>query len=135
MTNKSQFTKYIQLISNIVENSQLKYLDFLYETLSNSFEDNSRLFLAGNGGSAAIANHAVTDLSKLRKNNKLLSPISLATNISQITANSNDDDYENIFVLSAENYKLNQNDVVIVISSSGNSKNIINLIEYSKKRV
>ncbi len=134
MTNKSQFGKYIQLIGNIVENSQLNNLDILYETLNNSFEDNSRLFLAGNGGSAAIANHAVTDLSKLRKNNKLLSPVSLTTNISQITANSNDDDYENIFVLSAENYKLNQNDVVIAISSSGNSKNIINLIEYSKKK-
>tara|TARA_B100000902_G_scaffold157217_2_gene153449 strand:- start:3145 stop:3729 length:585 start_codon:yes stop_codon:yes gene_type:complete len=130
---KSIFSNYIQLINNISQESELENLNTLFEHLENCFNNDGRIFLAGNGGSAAIANHAVTDLSKLSKNDRLLNPISLVANISQISAHSNDDGYENAFVLSAKNYNLNKKDVLIVISSSGNSKNIINLIKHSKQ--
>lgn len=134
MIIKSILEKYLELINSIVQNSEFDNLSTLFKHLENSFESQGRIFLAGNGGSAAIANHAATDLSKLTKNNNLLNPISLPTNIAQITANANDDGYENIFVSSVKNYQLNPADLVIVISSSGNSKNIINLIEYSKEK-
>ena len=133
MDIKSIFSNYIELISNIFQESESENLSTLFEHLESCFDNEGRIFLAGNGGSAAIANHAATDLSKLSRNNDLLNPISLVTNVSQITAHSNDDGYENLFVLTAKNYKLNPHDVVIAISSSGNSKNIINLIKYSKK--
>ena len=133
MEIKKYFTNYIQLIEKIFTNSETDNLEVLFESIEKCFESNGRIFLAGNGGSAAIANHAAADLSKLSKNEKFLSPISLTTNIPQITANSNDDSYENIFVLSARNYNMNSNDLIIVISSSGNSKNIINLVKYGKQ--
>tara|TARA_B110000014_G_scaffold186086_1_gene135019 strand:- start:227 stop:805 length:579 start_codon:yes stop_codon:yes gene_type:complete len=130
---KKYFTNYIQLIEKIFTNSETDNLEVLFESIEKCFESNGRIFLAGNGGSAAIANHAAADLSKLSKNEKFLSPISLTTNIPQITANSNDDSYENVFILSARNYNMNSNDLIIAISSSGNSKNIINLVKYGKQ--
>lgn len=123
----------MELISSIFQESEFENLSILFEHIESSFDNEGRIFLAGNGGSAAIANHAATDLSKISRNNDLLNPISLISNVSQMTAHSNDDGYENVFVLTAKNYKLNKNDIVIVISSSGSSKNIINLIEYSKQ--
>lgn len=128
------FKNYIDLISNIVKDSNLEHLDLFFQEMKNCFDTEGRIFLAGNGGSAAIANHAVTDLSKLEKSGKYLTPISLASNIPQITANSNDDGYENFFVLGIKNFYINEKDLVVSISSSGNSKNILNLINYSNEK-
>lgn len=133
MDIKSIFNKYIELINTIFNESEFKNLSILFEHIESCFDNKGRIFLAGNGGSADIANHAATDLAKLSRNHDFLNPISLVTNVSQMTANSNDEGYENVFTLIAKNYKLNQNDIVIVISSSGCSKNIINLIDYSKQ--
>ena len=128
------FKNYIDLISNIVKDSNLEHLDLFFQEMENCFDTGGRIFLAGNGGSAAIANHAVTDLSKLEKSGKYLIPISLASNIPQITANSNDDGYENFFVLGIKNFYINEKDLVVSISSSGNSKNILNAFEAAKNK-
>ena len=92
-----------------------------------------RVFLAGNGGSAAIASHASTDLKKLRKDGKMINTICLNENVSSITALSNDNGYENYLVNQIENFEVDENDSVIVISSSGNSDNVINLLKYCKQ--
>ena len=86
-----------------------------------------RLFFAGNGASAAFSNHMALDWSK---NGKIKS-ISLSDS-ALISALSNDIGYKFIFSKFLEIYNFNENDLVIVISSSGNSENIINLIEYCK---
>lgn len=134
MRYKSFFHNYIDLVKHIITYSNLEHLDLFFEEIENCFDSGGRIFIAGNGGSAAIANHAVADLSKLEKRGKYLTPISLASNIPQITANSNDGGYENFFVLGIKNFYINEKDLVVSISSSGNSKNILNLIDYSNEK-
>ncbi len=133
MIIKEILEKYINLISSISEKSSLESLDVLFSRLDNHFESGGRIFLAGNGGSAAVSSHAATDLGKLQIENNLLNVISLNSNISTLTALSNDYGYENVFVNIIKNFKPKEGDTLITISSSGNSKNIINILEYCNK--
>ena len=133
MDLKNNFIKYVNLINSITNDTDFKVVEELFKEMTNCFESRGRIFLAGNGGSAAIANHASADLAKLSKNGNYLNVISLTTNIPQLTANSNDEGYENALTLNLRNFYINNKDIIITISSSGNSKNIINLIEYATK--
>lgn len=133
MSYAKNLIKYLKIINNILEDSELDNLDILFDTLNRHFENKGRVFLAGNGGSAAIASHASTDLKKLRKDGKMINTICLNENVSSITALSNDNGYENYLVNQIENFEVDENDSVIVISSSGNSDNVINLLKYCKE--
>jgi len=95
---------------------------------------NKTIFVCGNGGSAAIANHYVCDFLKFFRQNTNYKPkiISLSNNLETITAISNDIDYKEIFSYQAESL-CKKDDLIIIISSSGNSKNIINLVKFAKK--
>ena len=128
MYKNKKLEDYLNLILSIVKDSNFDNIDHLFERLESHFSNNGRIFLVGNGGSAAVASHAATDLSKLIHNNNTLNAISLNSNISLITALSNDEGYENVFSNIIKNYKVNKLDTLITISSSGNSDNLINLI-------
>ena len=92
------------------------------------------IFVCGNGGSAAISNHYICDFMKFFRQKTNLRPkiISLSDNIETITAISNDLDYKYIFSYQAESL-CKRGDLILVISSSGNSKNVIEILKYSKK--
>lgn len=128
------FKNYINILNDISQNSNLTNLSKLIDRLDFHFVNGGRVFLAGNGGSSSISSHAATDLNKLEKNKKLINAISLNENISAITAFSNDDSYENYLVNIIKNYKPNNLDTLIVVSSSGNSKNVINLTKFCKNK-
>lgn len=105
--------------------------------LKNSIEKKQKIFVAGNGGSAAIANHYVCDLSKgankdWSQNFKRYQVICLSSNISYLTAISNDSHYDQIFKQQLINLA-SENDILILISSSGNSPNIIQAAKYAKE--
>ena len=88
----------------------------------------SQIFLAGNGASASIANHVATDLTKSAGfNAKTLNESNL------ITCLSNDFGYENWMLKGLEFYS-SPSDIVILISSSGKSNNIINAAKFCKKK-
>ena len=93
------------------------------------------IYVCGNGGSAAISNHYVVDFLKFFRENTVYKPkvISFSNNVETITAVSNDISYKYIFKYQAENF-CKKNDLIIIISSSGNSKNIIELIKFAKKK-
>jgi D-sedoheptulose 7-phosphate isomerase len=95
------------------------------------------IFLIGNGGSAANASHFAEDLSKGvitdQSVEKRIRAMSLADNVPFMTASANDSGYENVFVSQLITFA-NQGDYLIAISGSGNSKNIIKAVEYSKIR-
>lgn len=95
------------------------------------------IFIAGNGGSAATASHMACDLSKtvLSSQNEMnrLRAYSLSDNIPCMTAIGNDWSYDDIFSEQLKNL-LNEGDIVILISGSGNSPNIIKAAEYAKKK-
>jgi len=91
------------------------------------------VYTAGNGGSASTASHFVADLQKLTIVDGLprLRALSLSDNIATMTAWSNDQSYFDVFVEQARNLVAPQ-DVVVCISGSGNSDNILRLADYSR---
>ena len=93
------------------------------------------IYVCGNGGSAAISNHYVCDYLKFLRQHTSLKPkvISLSSNLETITAISNDFNYDQIFKYQAESL-FEKNDLLIIISSSGNSKNVKEVIKFAKKK-
>ena len=101
--------------------------------LFNATKKNNTIFWAGNGGSAADCQHMAAELvGRFEKERPPINSISLTTDTSALTAISNDYGYENVFSrqLKAIGKK---NDVIIAISTSGNSKNLIRALQVAKK--
>jgi len=110
--------------------------DEILRILKESIKNKQTIFVGGNGGSAAIANHYVSDVSKganqdWSKNFKRYKAISLSSNIEYITAIANDSYYEDIFKQQLINHA-KKGDILILISSSGNSPNVVKAAEYAK---
>ena len=95
-----------------------------------------KILVCGNGGSAALANHFACDHQKILNETKKLKPflISLSANSALMTAISNDEKYENVYSDQINQIGL-KNDILITISSSGSSKNIVKAIMAAKKKI
>jgi D-sedoheptulose 7-phosphate isomerase len=104
--------------------------------ITNSLKKGNKILLCGNGGSASDAQHLAAEfLVRLRPNvnRKPIAAISLATDISTITACGNDYNFNEIYRRNLEAlYK--PGDVLIVISTSGNSKNILNALKFCRNK-
>jgi D-sedoheptulose 7-phosphate isomerase len=102
--------------------------------LSAAREEGRQVFIAGNGGSAALASHAAVDLGKgcSRNREKRFRVLSLTDNVPWITAVGNDLAYEDIFVEQLKNYA-QKGDLLLAISGSGNSKNILKAVQYANQ--
>ena len=98
-----------------------------------AWRDGRHIFLLGNGGSAATASHMANDFNKLTivPGQPRFKAIALTDNVPLMTAWGNDTDYENIFVEQMLNF-LEPHDVVIGISTSGNSANVIKALTTAK---
>ena len=113
-------------------------IDKALRILEAVYERDGRIYAIGNGGSLAIARHFVGDLNKtvfsqhLDKKIKRFQAIALPTTDSELTAYANDIGYEMVFAEPLKNY-IQETDVLIAISSSGNSPNIIKAVELAKK--
>jgi D-sedoheptulose 7-phosphate isomerase len=109
-----------------IDNSIIDYFIGLSKT-------NANIYIIGNGGSSLIAQHFATDLINLNRLNLNFKAHSLNANNGIITAISNDLGYENIFSNQLKSLST-KDDVLISISSSGNSQNIINAIDYANNK-
>jgi len=116
-----------------LKKSMHKIKDIL-DVLNKAQKNNKKIYVMGNGGSASTSTHFVADLLKtsILKNQKRFNAYSLTDNIPVILAWANDSTYDNVFVGQLENL-LDKGDVVIGISGSGNSNNVINAIKFAKK--
>jgi D-sedoheptulose 7-phosphate isomerase len=94
----------------------------------------NQIFIMGNGGSASTSSHFVCDLAKSTRQKNLphFRVIGLADNVAIFSAYANDEGYENIFSQQLVNL-IRPGDVVIGISASGNSKNVVNAVVEAKK--
>ena len=130
---KEYFEDYKNTLNKTLNSVNLKNLNKFSNVLENTILKGRNIFVCGNGGSAAIANHLVCDYIKLMRKNTSLKPkvISLSSNNELITAISNDFSYDKIFSEQLE-YLAKKDDLLIMISSSGNSKNIVNALRYCK---
>ena len=134
--NKSKlyYKDYINEHYKTFENLSTNNLDKIIKIMNKKYLLGKKIFVCGNGGSAALANHFACDHQKILSQIKPLSPMvtSLSSNSAIITAISNDISYSEVFV---EQLKAvaKKNDVLLVISSSGNSKNIIKVLDWANK--
>jgi len=122
---------------SIRTNEQLKNQVNVIEQIGNlvyeKINQEGKIFLFGNGGSAADAQHIAAEfIGKFQRKRNGLPAIALTTNTSVLTAIGNDFGFEHIFERQVESLVTNK-DVVIGISTSGNSTNVINGINAAKK--
>ena len=104
------------------------------QTMMTSLKSGAKVLCAGNGGSAADAQHFAAELvSRFYKNRPALAAIALTTDTSILTAISNDFGYEEVFSRQIEGIG-NKGDVFLAISTSGNSKNILKAIAVAKEK-
>jgi D-sedoheptulose 7-phosphate isomerase len=116
-----------------VDNIEPEKIEKIIEILTEVRESGNQIFVCGNGGSATTASHMANDLGKgasLQGSNPF-KIISLTDNISWITALANDINYESIFANQLKNFA-QPNDVLIAISGSGNSPNIVKAVEFAQ---
>jgi len=106
----------------------------LIERLRQAHAENKQVFVFGNGGSAANASHFATDLGKgsSDKLGKRFRVLSLNDNVSWLTAIGNDYAYEDVYVRQLQNYAVS-GDVVLVMSVSGNSPNVVKAVQWAKE--
>lgn len=131
----------------MIANYYLKYCEELQKTLSlvkaadldsvmniiwRAYAEDKKVYVIGNGGSAATASHIVCDLvnSARVSGKKRMRIMSLTDNIAHMTAISNDVSYEEVFKVQLENL-LDPGDLVIAISASGNSENVVRAVNFA----
>tara|TARA_B100000700_G_scaffold226936_1_gene250510 strand:- start:413 stop:979 length:567 start_codon:yes stop_codon:yes gene_type:complete len=116
-----------------IDNDLLSVIEKSAKLIVKKLENSSTIFWCGNGGSAAQANHLSAELVGGMFSEKVnpFKSICLNTDTSFITAWSNDDSFDNIFKRQLEALSCKE-DILIVLSTSGNSQNIINAAEYAK---
>ena len=131
---KNYCDDYFNELNTCVNEQTQKDLKKITNFLLIKYKKKKKFFFCGSG-SAAIANHFECDHKKILSETKKINPriISLCSNNPLITAIANDFSYDQVFKKQLQ-YLSNNDDVLITISSSGNSKNIIEAIKFAKKK-
>lgn len=129
------YQNYIKLLNLELLSTDIKNIKEAAKLILKKIKNKKSIYVCGNGGSAAISNHYICDYLKLIRTFTKFKPkiYSLSNNIETVTAIANDISYDEIFKYQAESY-CNKDDLIIIISSSGNSKNIIKILDYANKK-
>lgn len=135
---RSFVDSYIKEVKLAIKQLDKGKITLIVEAINKAYKENKRIYILGNGGSASIASHIACDLGKgtlsrmYNQNEKRIRVISLTDNTALISAYANDVGYDSIFIQQLQNL-LEENDVVILISGSGNSSNILKAVKYARK--
>jgi D-sedoheptulose 7-phosphate isomerase len=127
---------YLEAVKGSIGALDTAVLTKFADTLAAAYEAEKTVFVIGNGGSGANASHFAQDMSKgiflNHPTNKPFRALSLTDNTSYITAIANDDGYDKIFSTQLHVFA-KPGDLLVCISGSGNSKNIVEAIHYAKQ--
>ena len=139
MKTASDFAKdYLGGLKGVLDRLPLKPIDEIIRAIEQARDEGRQIFVIGNGGSAATASHMMNDLCKGTLGHKGDAPwprlrvIALTDNVSLMTAWANDTDFNHIFSEPLKNLA-QRGDVLVAISASGNSPNIIAAVEAAKQ--
>jgi D-sedoheptulose 7-phosphate isomerase len=139
MKTASDFAKdYLNGLKGVLDRLPLKPIDEIIRVIEQARDEGRQIFVIGNGGSAATASHMMNDLCKGTLGHKGDAPwprlrvIALTDNVSLMTAWANDTDFNHIFSEPLKNLA-QRGDVLVAISASGNSPNIIAAVEAAKQ--
>ena len=142
----SKISLYFKEKSKIYKKLDYKIIEKVFKVLKNTYEHDGQVFLMANGGSSSIAEGFAVDLrthpfvnddKSLTTNKRRIRVECLTESSGCLTGISNDIGFEFIFEEQLKNYmrskSKNKNDLLILLSGSGNSKNILNAINFAKK--
>jgi D-sedoheptulose 7-phosphate isomerase len=129
-----QIQNYISTLQQTMDQLPRQLIADVIDVLQRARMQGNQVFIMGNGGSASTASHFVCDLAKNTRREGMphFRVIGLTDNMAIFSAYANDEGYENVFSKQLANL-IQPNDIVIGISASGNSKNVLNAIEESQK--
>lgn len=132
---KDWIKNYVTAQKAALDSIPAEAVEKLIQTLRKALDDDRQIFVFGNGGSAANASHFVTDLGKgaSDKLGRRFRCLSLNDNVSWLTALGNDYSYADVFVAQLQNYA-NAGDVVLTMSVSGNSPNLVKAVEWANQK-
>jgi D-sedoheptulose 7-phosphate isomerase len=139
MTEQHEKTirEYMQRSSEIMRllDGQAPKLAEIVSMLDKARERGSTIFIMGNGGSASTASHMANDLNKTacKEGGKRFKMMALTDNVPIMLAIGNDISYDDIFVEQLKNF-LGKDDIVMGLSGSGNSKNVLKALEYANSK-
>jgi D-sedoheptulose 7-phosphate isomerase len=130
----SLLMEYVRDLQATLAALPLEPIEQVVSILNQARLENRQVFIMGNGGSAATASHFVCDLAKNTREvgKPHFKVIGLSDNMAILSALANDEGYENVFVQQLTNL-LNPGDIVIAISASGNSPNVLKAIDYARE--
>lgn len=125
---------YLDEVRRALEALPRDQLAVLGEMLYRTYRNEKQVFTLGNGGSASTSSHMATDLAKntIGPNMRRFRILSLNDNTSMLTALANDLGYEHVFREQLQNL-IHPGDLLIAVSASGNSPNVLNAIRYAQK--
>ncbi|MBI2542904.1 MAG: SIS domain-containing protein [Candidatus Aenigmarchaeota archaeon] len=129
---------YLDDLKRIADLVSLDDIQNVVNVLVNAYKNDKRIFIFGNGGSAATSSHMACDIGKgtlkdvRDRNEKRFHVISLNDNIPLMTAIANDISYDEVFAQQLRNH-LQEGDIVIGISASGNSPNVLKAFSYANE--
>jgi D-sedoheptulose 7-phosphate isomerase len=136
MIEVSEFVgAYVERLKFAIDQIPLDRVEAMGEILYRAYRHNKQVFIVGNGGSAATASHMACDLGKntISPNRQRFHILSLNDNMALVSALANDLGYEHVFSEQLKNL-IRPGDVLISITGSGNSPNIIRAMEYARER-
>lgn len=130
---------YLKSLTVALDQLDLGKVTSAIEILWKAYQHDRQIFFLGNGGSAATASHIVTDLTKGALGHRGDTParpvraISLTDNLALLSAWANDVGYDSVFLGQLRAY-LHANDVVVAISASGNSENVLRAVRFAREQ-
>jgi D-sedoheptulose 7-phosphate isomerase len=129
-------TQYLEESKKIIELIDRKNIEGIVKIILDIKKNNGRLFFLGVGGSAANASHAVNDFRKIAG----IESYTPTDNVSELTARTNDDGWESVFVNWLKCNKINKNDCIFVFSVGGGNKeknisvNLIHALDFAREK-
>ena len=132
---RDKILQYISDLDGLLGQLPVEDIDRVVSLLEKIRENGSQVFIIGNGGSAATASHFACDLSKgtISEGKQRIKAFALTDNVHLLTAWANDTSYDMVFAEQIHNY-VETGDMVIAISGSGNSPNVLNGINAARDK-
>ncbi len=128
------FEESITVKEKFVDEKNIDKIIEVAKAIANAFNDGKKLILFGNGGSATDASHIAAEfINRFKKERPGLPAISLNTDMAVITSIANDYDFSEVFAKQLKSLA-DEGDIVIAISTSGNSPNVLKAVDVAKKK-
>ena len=131
----SPIDKYLDQVRQTLDLLPRNKVEEVIEMLLRAYMEDRQVFMIGNGGSSSTASHFACDLAKstARAGRKRFRTIALTDNVALLTAWANDNGYQSVFSEQLANL-MNEGDILVAISGSGNSPNILEAVKEARAR-